>query len=96
MTSRIVINPAAEPAQAGRRAAASARIGMFAASRLFAAMTTVAGLATGRRLIRVPLQMAAEFYAIYRMVRASLLLTCPHSRRPHLRHHRNSSSQSAS
>ena len=54
MNSKTVITPAAGPAQAGSRAAAPARIGMFAPSGLFAAMTAVAGLATGRRLIRVP------------------------------------------
>ncbi len=48
MKPRTVITPAAGPAQAGGRAAASARAG------LFAAMTAAAGLATGRRLIRVP------------------------------------------
>jgi protein-S-isoprenylcysteine O-methyltransferase Ste14/RimJ/RimL family protein N-acetyltransferase len=54
MKSRTVITPAAEPARAEGRAAVSARVGMFAPSGLFTALTAVAGLATGRRLIRVP------------------------------------------
>ena len=53
MKNRTVITPAAEPAQAGGRAAVSARVGTFAPSGLFAAMTAVAGLATGRRLTGV-------------------------------------------
>ena len=53
MKHRTVITPAAEPAQAGGRAAVPARAGMVAPSGLFAAMTAVAGLATGRRT-RVP------------------------------------------
>ena len=53
MKPRTVITPAAEPAQAEGRVAVTARVGMFAPSGLSAAMTTVAGLATGRR-IRVP------------------------------------------
>ena len=52
--TRIVPGPAGGLAQAGGRAAVSARVGMFAPSGLFAAMAAVAGLATGRRLIRVP------------------------------------------
>lgn len=54
MKSRTVITPAAEPAQAEGRAAVPARVGMFAPSGLFAAITAAAGLATGRRLMRVP------------------------------------------
>ena len=54
MKNRTAITPAAEPAQAENHAATSARVGMVAPSGLFAAMTAVAGLATGRRLIRVP------------------------------------------
>ena len=53
MKPRTVITPAAERAQAEGRAAVTARVGMFAPSGLSAAMTAVAGLATGRR-IRVP------------------------------------------
>ena len=49
MKHRTVITPAAEPAQAEGRAAVPARVGMSAPSGLFAAMTAVAGLATGRR-----------------------------------------------
>ena len=54
MKHRTVITPAAEPAQAESHAATSARVGMAAPSGLFAAMTAVARLATGRRLIRCP------------------------------------------
>jgi RimJ/RimL family protein N-acetyltransferase len=54
MKNRTVITPASEPAQAESHTATSARVGMAAPSGLFAAMTAVAGLATGRRLIRVP------------------------------------------
>ena len=54
MKNRTVITPAAEPAQAESHAATSALVGMAAPSELFAAMTAAAGLATGRRLIRVP------------------------------------------
>jgi RimJ/RimL family protein N-acetyltransferase len=54
MKNRTVIAPAAEPAQAESRAATSARVGIAAPSGLFASMTAAAGLATGRRLIRVP------------------------------------------
>jgi hypothetical protein len=54
MKNRTVITPAAGPAQAEARAAVPAGVGMFAPSGLFAAMTAVAGLATGRRLTRVP------------------------------------------
>lgn len=60
MKSEAVLTPAAGPAQAGGRAAVSARTGMSAPSGLFAAMTAVAGLATGRRLIRVPEGRLAE------------------------------------
>jgi len=54
MKPRTVITPAAEPIRAGGRAAVPARVGMSAPSALSAAMTPVAGLAAGRRLIRVP------------------------------------------
>jgi protein-S-isoprenylcysteine O-methyltransferase Ste14/RimJ/RimL family protein N-acetyltransferase len=54
MNNRTVITPAAEPARAEGRAAVSAWVGMFAPSGLPAVMTAVAGLAAGRRLIRVP------------------------------------------
>jgi RimJ/RimL family protein N-acetyltransferase len=54
MTNKTVITPAAERAQAESRAATSARVGMAAPSGLVAAMTAVAGLANGRRLIGVP------------------------------------------
>ena len=54
MKNRTVITPAAGPAQAEARAAVPAGVGMFAPSGLFAAMTAVAGLATGPRLTRVP------------------------------------------
>jgi RimJ/RimL family protein N-acetyltransferase len=54
MNPRSVITPAAEPARAKSRAAVNAQVGMSAASGLFAARTAVDGLATGRRLIRVP------------------------------------------
>jgi RimJ/RimL family protein N-acetyltransferase len=54
MKHKTVFTPAAGPAQAGGRAAVPARIGIFAPSGLRAAMTAVAGLATGRRPIRVP------------------------------------------
>jgi RimJ/RimL family protein N-acetyltransferase len=54
MTARRVITPAAEPAQAAGRTAASARVGMFAPSGQRAAMTAVAGSANGQRLIGVP------------------------------------------
>ena len=54
MKNRTVITQAAGPAQAGGRAAVPARTSMFAPSGLFAGVTAVAGLATGRRLIRVP------------------------------------------
>ena len=53
MKHRTVITPAAEPAQGEGRTAVPARVGMVAPSRLFAAMTTVAGVATGRRLTRI-------------------------------------------
>ena len=53
MKHRTVITPAAEPAQAEGRAAASARAGLSAPSRLFAAMTAAAGRAAGRRPARV-------------------------------------------
>ena len=53
MNSKTVITPAAGTAQVAGRAAASARIGMFAPSGLLAAITAVAGLATGGRPIRV-------------------------------------------
>jgi RimJ/RimL family protein N-acetyltransferase len=54
MNGKTVITPAAGPAQAGSRAAAPARTGMSAPSGQLAAMTAVAGLDTGRRLIRGP------------------------------------------
>jgi RimJ/RimL family protein N-acetyltransferase len=54
MKHKTVITPAAEPAQAEGRTPVPARVGMVAPSRLFAAMTAVAGLAAGRRLTRVP------------------------------------------
>jgi len=54
MKPRTVITPAAGPSQPGGRAAAPARIGMFAPSGLQAARTAAAGPATGRRLIRIP------------------------------------------
>jgi RimJ/RimL family protein N-acetyltransferase len=53
MKPRTVIVPAAGPAPGKGGAAASARVGMFAPSWLFAAPTAVAGLAAGRRLIGV-------------------------------------------
>ena len=53
MNSKTVITPASEPAQAGGRAAASARAGMSAPSGPFAAMTVVAGPPAGRRLTGV-------------------------------------------
>jgi RimJ/RimL family protein N-acetyltransferase len=54
MTSKTVTTPAAGPARPGGRAAVTARAGKFAPSGLGAAMTAVAGPATGRRPIRVP------------------------------------------
>jgi acetyltransferase len=54
MNSKTLITPAAEPAPPGGRAARPARIGMFTPSGLFTAMSAVAGLVTGRRLIRMP------------------------------------------
>ena len=53
MKHRTVITPAAEPPPAKGRTAVPARADMVAASRLFAAMTAVAGLAAGRRPARV-------------------------------------------
>lgn len=53
MKSKTVITPAAEPAQAGGRAAASALVGMPAPSRLLAAPTAVAGPPAGQRLTGV-------------------------------------------
>ena len=52
MKHRTVITPAAEPPPQGRTAV-PARAGMVAPSRLFAAMTAVAGLAACRRPARV-------------------------------------------
>jgi len=49
-----VITPAAEPAQAAGRTAASAGVGMFAPSGQRAAITAVAGSAKGQRLIGDP------------------------------------------
>ena len=54
MKPRTTITPAAEPAQAGHRAAVITRVGVFAPSGLLAAMTAAAGLAAGRRLTGVP------------------------------------------
>ena len=53
MKPRTVIVPAAGPEVAKGGAAASAPVGMFAPSGLFAAPTAVAGLAAGRRLTGV-------------------------------------------
>jgi RimJ/RimL family protein N-acetyltransferase len=53
MKTRAVITQAAGPAQPAGRADAPARTGMSASSGLFAARTAAAGLAAGRRLIRV-------------------------------------------
>ena len=54
MKPTTAITPAAQPAQARGRAAVPARTGKSTPSRLSAAMTAVAGLATGLRPIRVP------------------------------------------
>jgi RimJ/RimL family protein N-acetyltransferase len=54
MKPTTVIVPAAGPASAKGGAAASARVGMFAPSGLFAAPAAVAGLAAGQRPIRAP------------------------------------------
>ena len=54
MTAMRVITPAAEPAQAAGRTAASAGVGMFAPSGQRAAITAVAGSVNGQRLIGVP------------------------------------------
>lgn len=53
MKYRTVITPAAEPAQAEGRAAASAWAGLSAPSRLFAAITAAAGRTAGRWPARV-------------------------------------------